>query len=231
MRAETVEVSFAREFVWRQPEWWTVALCGVAWTFMVVGDVQHAGHEFHHRMGFRFEVLHWVGMVAAMMLPLLLEQVRTVAVSSLWRRRHRAIGGFLLGFFAAWMMVGLAVAWVREFAWAHTQLAAAVAFLGAAWWLVTPWHLRGLKGCHKRIPLAPAGWRADWDCLRYGFVIGWGCVRSCWVLMAACALAGHGLVVMAGGMAVGLLERRYFQRGFRWEIVVAVGLAVWCIVW
>ncbi len=53
------------------------------------------------------EIAAWMLMVVAMMFPLVIGSVRTVAARSLWRRRHRAIAGFLTGYAGAWFLVGL----------------------------------------------------------------------------------------------------------------------------
>jgi hypothetical protein len=62
--------------------------------------------------------------------------------------------------------------------------------------------------CHRRIPLAPSGWQADRDCIHYGALIGMGSVIACWPLMVACTFAGHGLLALAGGLAIGWIEQR-----------------------
>jgi hypothetical protein len=58
------------------------------------------------------------------------------------------------------------------------------------------------------MPLAPRGWRADRDCLRYGWTVGRHCVMSCGIMMTACVLASHAFVAMAGVTAIAAVERR-----------------------
>ena len=197
-------------FFWAHPEWWTAILCGIAWIVMLLHAAQTAGHRMRHGMPFRQELAFWLWMVAAMMLPLLLDTVRLAAARSLWPRRHRAIAGFLAGYFAPWLAVGLAAAWLLQAAPAHTT-AAALCFAAAAAWRWTPWHQRALAACHRTQPLAPFGWRADRDCLRFGAANGAACVASCWLLMVACALTGHHWLAMTGGLAAGAAERRSFR--------------------
>jgi predicted metal-binding membrane protein len=194
-------------FFWRHPEWWSWALCGSAWAVMLVHGWQHAGHELAHWMTFGQELAFWMLMAAAMMLPLVIHQVWVTAAGSLWPRRHRAIAGFLAGYFAPWLGLGFVAAGLRFGSLAHTTSAAAAGFVVAGLWQLTPMHRRALVACHRTLPLAPVGWRADLDCLRFGGAIGVACVASCWPLMLACAITGHSLVAMAGGMAVGALER------------------------
>ena len=198
-------------FFWVHPEWWAVALCGTAWTVMLLHAWQTAGHGIGaHRMGFLQELPSWMWMIAAMMLPLALNAVRLTAARSLWARRHRAIAGFLAGYLAPWVLLGVAVAVLRQAAWTHTAAAAGLCFAVAAVWQQTPMYRRALAACHGTRPLAPVGWRADRDCLRFGGTIGVACVWSCWPFMLACAFTGHSLIAMSSGMALGCVERWSF---------------------
>ena len=45
-------------------------------------------------------------MTAAMMTPLVLGQAHDLAVASLWRRRYRAVIGYLVGYLLAWTVLG-----------------------------------------------------------------------------------------------------------------------------
>ena len=198
-------------FFWLHPEWWTVALCAIGWTAMLLHGWQHAGHGVHHWMTLTQELLYWLLMVAAMMLPLVVDRVRVTAVGSLWARRHRAMAGFLAGYFAPWLVLGVVAAGLRQASWTHSYAIPALSFAVAALWQLTPMHRRALVACHRRRPLAPVGWQADRDCLRFGGLIGLACVSSCWPLMLACTLAGHGLIAMTGGMALGAAERWSFR--------------------
>lgn len=204
-------VSSLQYFFWLHPEWWSIALSGVAWMAMLRHGWAHAGHEAVHAMTPFQEVGAWLLMVAAMMLPLVIHRVWVTAAGSLWRRRHRAIAGFLAGYFTPWLVLGVAVAALRQGSWAHHPAAVALGFLGAAAWQLTPMRKRASAACHRTEPLAPTGWRADRDCIRFGGVIGVACVARCWPLMLACAFAGHGLVAMTGGMALGATERWSFR--------------------
>ena len=176
-------------------------------------------------MSFEREISYWMVMASAMMLPFALDSVRMTAARSLWRRRHRAIAGFLAGYLASWLVVGLLAARLRMEAWTHAEAAPALGFIVAALWLLTPAHRRALVACHRTQPLAPVGWRADHDCLRFGGTIGVACIQSCWPLMLACAFAGHSLIALAGGMAVGAMERWPFRTRTRAALVATLGLS------
>lgn len=200
-----------QQFFWLRPEWWCIVLCAICWQQMLAHAVQHGAHGVHHRMTFTNELLMWMFMVAAMMLPLNLQSIRTAALRSLWNRRHRAIAGFLIGYLAPWLMICVGVVALRGNSWTHTYTAAASCFVVALLWQFTPWQQRAMMACHRTSPLAPLGWRADRDCLRFGWIIGGACVISCWPLMFACALTGHHWLAMTGGMALGIAERWSFR--------------------
>lgn len=200
-----------RQFFWKWPEWWSLALCGLGWWAMLLHDWRHAALGVHHWMTFSEELQGWMLMVFAMMLPPMRDSVRAIAFASLWARRHRAMAGFLLGYLAPWLILGIPVVLLREETWTHTYAAPTAVFLVAALWQMTPMHARALIACHRTQPLAPTGWRADRDCLRFGCNIGFACISSCWPLMLACALTGHSLTAMIGGMALGLAERWSFR--------------------
>ena len=212
---------------WSYPEWWSLCLCVMAW-FVLLGTAAGAhgvrtapGYSHHHpsasnamqtgQMIWWTEGWWWVVMVMAMMFPMLIGPIRRTAACSLWRRRHHAIVGFLLGYLATWLIFGL-VAAVAVFQFQeHTSLQAAelaaVVFAVALVWQRTAVKRRSVLACHRTQSLAPSGWRADRDCLRYGWMIGSWCLVSCGFLMLGCMVAGHGLPAMVGVTAVGLIER------------------------
>jgi predicted metal-binding membrane protein len=123
------------------------------------------------------------------------------------------------------VVLGIVAAGLREASWTHTYAVPALSFTTAALWQLTPVHRRALTDCHRRLPLAPTGWRADRDCLRYGGTIGAACIRTSWPLMLACAFAGHGLIAMTGGMIVGFVEQWAFRPRRRAALAVTVAIA------
>jgi predicted metal-binding membrane protein len=217
---------FCKAFAWRHPEWWSLAASAAAWVLLVArassalgsGGAGHAAHQHGaamvsagHGLAWATASLDWVLMIVAMMVPLVVAPIRTSAARSFWSRRHRAIGGFLLGYLAAWALLGVFANGVVTLLAAGESFpppaAAALAFAAAAAWQLTVFKDRALRGCHRTMPLAPSGWRADRDCLRYGWSIGCRCLVSCGALMVACVLAGHGMVAMTAAAAVGAAER------------------------
>jgi predicted metal-binding membrane protein len=143
---------------------------------------------------------NWMLMVVAMMFPLVLDSVRRTAARSLWTRRHRAIAGFLLGYLSLWAAVGVLASFIPA-------KSAAAGFALAAIWQLTPMKSRAVLSCHRTMPLTPTGWRADLDCIRFGWHIGGGCLISCWALMLACVLSGHALFAMVAITAAAITER------------------------
>ena len=177
----------------RYPEWWTLGLSAAAWVAMLQ---PHA----HHRA----PLLQWLLMTVAMMFPVMLDSIRATAERSLWKRRNRAIAGFLLGYLACWMLAGAILIAIRIPA--EPRFAAAALLIAAAWQCTRAKRI-ALTGCHATMPLAPRGWRADRDCIRYGWLLGTRCVVSCWALMLACFLTGHALAAMIALTAIVVLER------------------------
>jgi predicted metal-binding integral membrane protein DUF2182 len=191
-----------RRLVWLHPEWWTLALCAVAWSAMFRPHMHHL--HSHHLVS--IQLTKWMVMTVAMMLPLVVGPIRFAAKRSLWRRRHRAIAGFLLSYLGCWLLVGVPVAFINP-----GPLLAAAAFVASAAWNLMRYRRLALATCHWTMPLAPYGWRADRDCVLYGWRIGTSCALSCYPLMLACALSSHALPVMIFGMAVGIIERYTYR--------------------
>jgi predicted metal-binding membrane protein len=210
-----------RRIGWRYPEWWVVMAAAVAW--MVMAGMSHPTgmshpHASHTGItpggGHGQGTLGMVAMVIAMMLPLTLANVRHLALSSLWRRRHRAIAAFLVGFIAVWIVVQTAIVggmWGVLAPLVGWETMGGIAMVTAALWEVSPIKRQRLRRCHRTVPLAPRGWRADADCAHYGLTTGFSCVTMCWALMVAAAAFSHSFMVMAvlfGVQMSGRYQRR-----------------------
>lgn len=155
---------------------------------------------------------HWLLMIGAMMLPMAAMAVRHVAFRSFRRRRARAMAGFLLGYASVWLAAAplyLAGAIVAHLAFGGSVLVPLGAALAiAAAWQATTAKRRALRQCHRTVPLAPSGWRADRACLAFGLAHGRSCLVSCWALMLVPAAAGHHPVPMLLVSLLALFERR-----------------------
>ena len=215
-----------RRFFWTHPEWWSFAPAAAAWVAVVAHAGGQQGH-INHSMPFHVEYLYWGLMVVAMMVPLMIAPLRWVAFRSFRLRRHRAILLFIAGLLLPWMVVGAGVAWIRTFDWGHNPLVAAGLFGLAALWVLVPARKRALVFCHLTIPLAPSGWNADRDCLRFGLIVGGSCIATCGLLMLACAVTGHNLIAMLAGSALGALEFRSFRPPTRAIFAGTLMLAIW----
>jgi predicted metal-binding membrane protein len=204
-----------------------VASSLLAWLVLVTGSdmpLVDVGLQHRHFTDGVSALVHfsirWLLMVVAMMLPLVVGSIRIVAQRSLWARRHRAIGGFLIGYVGVWAGAGFLAAVAVTGSEVHRsddpRVMGAAVFAIAAWWQLTPAKLRALSACHRTMALAPRGWRADRDCIHYGVRIGAPCVVSCGPLMTACLLTGHGVPAMVCAGLVGAAERYAAQPNQRW---------------
>ena len=222
-----------RTLGWGHPEWWMLGISAVAWVMLsaeisTVEGLSLCGANVTDDLAGpwrRIELAVRAGalvpaaagmalMIAAMMLPLVILPARHAAFRSLWSRRHQAIAGVLIGYTGIWMLAGIATVFV-SFALSRSQsqgsLMVAFVFAVAAGWQLTPSKRRALAACHRSVPLAPNGLRADLSCLRYGVVLGRDCIASCWAFMLVAFFAAPSLPAMAAMSAVAFAER-YHRR-------------------
>ena len=168
--------------------------------------------------GFHAEIVHWLLMITAMMLPLLVVPIRQVAFRSYRWRRGKAVAGFIAGYSAVWIITGL---FAVGFLWmlAVTGLitapvTASIVLLAAAAWQLSPLRGDAMRRCHRSVALTPRGLAADLDCIRFGFSHGFACVMVCFPLMMATMIAIPGITA-AAVLAVVLFFERAYQREYR----------------
>jgi predicted metal-binding membrane protein len=135
----------------------------------------------------------WTLMVIAMMLPATLPAVRHVAHNRLRWRRRRATVTFVAVYLGIWgafgaPLVALSPLWSA----AGDHVRVVVALTLAVAWQLTPLKRRALLDCHLPSPLPPRGPRATAGVIRFALRNGTACVRSCWAMMVAMALASSG---------------------------------------
>jgi predicted metal-binding membrane protein len=176
------------------------------------------------------DLISWMVMVGAMMLPVTTPAVRNVAARSFRSRRLRAVLEYLLGYAACWILAGTAFVLLRIYPLAHDLRAAAALCLLAAAWAMLPVRARWFARCHRQIPLCPSGARGDLDALRQGAVHGAPCIKMCWPLMFACGITGHDLLVMMGGATLAAAEKRMFRLDRKPLVFGALLLAAWIVV-
>ncbi len=175
------------------------------------------------------DLLAWMEMVVAMMVPTVLPNLRDLSLRSYRARRARAVIAYLLGYLGWWTLLGLAFLAARQLEVAHDNRVATALCVVAAAWVFHPSRDRWHRQCHLRTALYPVGLRADLDALRQGMTNGAPCVAMCWPLMLACAVTGHNLFLMVGGLALGLYERRMFRLRLRPLVIGALLLAIWSL--
>ena len=208
--------------LWTYPEWSSLLVSGAAWivlTIMTLGGTWRLQSAQATALALWLSQLSlWLVMVLAMMLPLARWSLRKTAERTLWRRRDRAIGVFVIGYIAPWALLGAIFAAVvisiaGEHIWHGLPWLAAVGFGVAALWQLTPMRRDASVACYRTMPLAPVGFRADRDCFRFGWNAGTACVLTCWPLMLACVLADHSLPAMVCTTLGTVVERnRYAPR-------------------
>ncbi|MDQ6828702.1 MAG: DUF2182 domain-containing protein [Gemmatimonadota bacterium] len=189
-----------RRIRWHHPEWWLLTAALMAWL-----AIARASHPSSHQMS--VDPATMLLMVVAMMLPLSLPNARHVGLSSLWHRRQRAIAWFAAGYLVVALLTELVMvrSWMLLDPIIGSTAALILAVVAATVWEVSPIKQRLLRRCEYTMPLAPSGWRAGRDCVRYGARIGLTCVAMCWALMLVCVTAPHAGVVMLAifGLQVG----------------------------
>jgi len=256
MNIPSLSLLYARwsQYKEHRPEWWAIFLSAGAWLFFIATSLYdivfnsggviltRAGHAapnpelgLHSFLNSNFLeasfswVFHWSLMIAAMMFPLLIGQLRVVALRSFWFRRDRSVALFLCGYTALWLLYGLvteaSLQLQRTILPAASTFLVPLCFLMAACWQLTERKRLSLVACHLTIPLGPSGWRADFDCFRYGFRIATSCFLSCGALMFANVVAHHALWAMLAVTFVSWSERFLRSPGQVWFFLALLAVA------
>jgi predicted metal-binding membrane protein len=160
------------------------------------------------------------------MLPAVLPAVRYVAGSSLYWRRRRAMTSFAAAYLAIWVAYGgvlYAALSAGQSVAGGPPFAAALAL--AAGWQLTQGKSKALSDCHRPLPLPQRGWRATAGAIRFGLWNGFACLRSCWAIMMAMAVANSPAIVWMTGFTAIVIAERFAQRPQRTTHVVAALLA------
>lgn len=184
----------------RHPEWWMLMAAAAAWVLLAAQPHPqphaHAGHGGAAHVA-SVDAFGLAAMIVAMMLPLVIADVRNVARSSPWRRRHRAIAAFVAAYLAVWMLAMLVIDAAWRLASSRVESATAGVIIVAVMWEIARTNRHA--GAHPPTTRRAArGWRADAGCARAGAITGGRCVGACWALMAACVAFAHSLPVMIG---------------------------------
>lgn len=216
---------------WHHPEWVALAVSAEGWLLLASVLLAEPAFLFGglERHTPSAALTHAAIMSAAMMTPLVLEQANHVAVHSLWPRRYRAVGFYLVGYLTVWTLVAAVM---------MSAAAALVADVGAVPVLAATWTAAVLAvararrrylvaQCWATRPLALRGLRADLDVTRLGVDMARRCVAASWTLMLAVTVQ-HGLLAMACGTLLVLGERS--KRLDRRQVILGTtALGVLCI--
>jgi predicted metal-binding membrane protein len=97
---------------------------------------------------------------------------------------------FVAVYVSIWVAFGVALLAVSPL-WSSIDSAAVlgVALALAAGWQMTGQKRRALRDCHRPSPLPPRGRRATAGVIRFAFLNGLACLRSCWAMMFAMGVA------------------------------------------
>ncbi len=222
-----------RDRLGRHPEWPALLIAAVAWGWLALalgwlgpgGWTLLPGHHHGtvgasgHPHSIDDQLLIWVVMVLAMMLPTTVPHLRYLAFNTRTSRRQRAIGLFLLGYLAVWSVPGLALAVVPS---PVPAALVAAAVLAAGGWELTPVKRRALRRCCRTWPVGYAGPRADAAAVEYGLRHGAVCLLVGGPAMAALMLAGHPWWATVA-LAVVMTAQKLLSRPERWRAIVAIG--------
>src|SRR5882672_2912617 len=115
--------------------------------------------------------MDWVGMLAAMMLPLLIAPVRHIRDESFARRRARSILFFGASYATLWTATGLILMIVAQGFWSAIpdwRMRVLFGIFLALLWQFSPAKQRCLNRGHVHPDLPAFGWAADAAALRFG---------------------------------------------------------------
>ena len=224
-----VETLLLRPAPWRGPRgvlltvgvavlfaWGVMLVHGGAWPGVSVGLAHTAGHE----------LTTWMLMVLAAMVPLTYDNLRYTSIASFKERRAVACQFFLLGFLLPWLALGIIVAMLRPAIGPNAQGALFLALTAAVVWFPVPLRRRAVVAAHREISLAPRGWPAIRDAVRFGSVIGRSSILSCGPLMVACALAGHNALLLLGSAGILTAEHVRYPRDQRETLLAVIALSL-----
>ena len=212
----------------RRPQLWVYALAAVAATLLLDAVLSAGATASTEHGAWLAAWSEWMLMVLAMMLPVIAPEARQVAMRSLWRRRHRAMLGYLSGYVSVWALVGLPIVGAIHGGAHHSHPPAGVtvvALLCAALWQTSRPRLRIMRRCGSVQIGAAQGLAADRDCAVAGWRAGLLCALTCGPVMLVMAV-GHDFGLMAGLLALLLTER---ARGPNPARRTGRPLEAWCL--
>jgi len=213
----------------RRPEIVPIAATAVAWVMLVLGwpfagwgSPDPAGHTGHGGIFTPSGVAMVLVMTVAMMAPLAIPGVRTVAFTSPWWRAGRAALWFFVGYLAAWTGLAVCLAPIAETlagVLGSPALAAAILVLACAIAQFDPRRTDLSRSCDRPMRLRGTGPDANVDCARFGVLTAARGARLCALPMLAMLAVPSSLLVMAALTALSVSDR--VTQGSR-RLVIAV---------
>uniref|UniRef100_UPI004048B16E copper chaperone n=2 Tax=Roseivirga sp. TaxID=1964215 RepID=UPI004048B16E len=150
------------------------------------------------------QMLAWLLMVMAMMLPKLILPVRFIFMRSLKRVRVFFSILFVLAYLAIWMFAGVflisAITYIKLLS-PMSYMPALGALIIVLIWQFSPIKQRFLNLGHEHRNLAAFGWAAVRDVLHFGVMHGIWCVGAGWLLMSFPMLLPQGHMLAMGIVA------------------------------
>jgi len=199
--------------------WAALTAESVGWWINGTGAAGHAGHEVFTPAG----IVMVAAMTVAMMGPLSVPGVRTVAFTSLWWRAGRASLWFFAAFIATWTVIAACLATIAstlDGVLGTAATAAGVLVLFCALAELDPGRAVRMKSCDRPMRLRGNGFDADVDCLRFGLLSAGRGVRLCALPMLAMLALPGSLLLMA--LLTGLTVADRVTEGRRWLLLAAL---------
>ncbi len=217
----------------RHPEWLALLLAATAWAalalvldwFAPAGWSLPPGHHHTsdsaavHSHPIDTQLLSWLLMVIAMMLPTTVPHLRYLGFNTRRTHRQRTLALFTLGYLATWLAPGMFLAVMPGPVPASVV---AVLVLAAGAWELTPIKRRALRGCCRTLPVGFAGPSADAAAVEYGLRHGVVCLLVSGPAMVVLMLAGHPWWATVA-LAVVMAAQKLLTRPERWRAMVALG--------
>ncbi len=214
------------------PEWLALLLAAVAWVALALvldwfapDGTPMPGHHHApegtaaHSHSVDTQLLSWLLMVIAMMLPTAVPHLRYLGFNTRRTRRQRTLALFTLGYLAAWLAPGVLLAVIPGSVPASVV---AVLVLAAGAWELTPIKRRALRGCCRTMPVGFAGPSADAAAVEYGLRHGVVCLLVSGPAMVVLMLAGHPWWATVA-LAVVMAAQKLLTRPERWRAMVTIG--------
>jgi len=187
-----------------------LAISPLGWWMLRGADPADVGHSGHRGVFTSSGLGMLAVMTMAMMAPLAIPGVRTVAFTSLWWRAGRAALWFFAGFMLTWTVFAIVLA---PFAETLSGLlgapatAAGVVLLVCAAAEFDPRRGDLTRSCDRPTRLRANGFDADVDCARFGVLSACRGVRLCGLPMLAMLALPSSLLLMAFITAISLTDR------------------------